>query len=213
MRLSASLLCTFGTALLSARFYTYSAVAAEQQCPQVQIVSPQGSVHERQPNIAWTPAEGVDSYRVELESRVPEGRTLVQLDTKTYGNSFRPPQRLTDFRANVSVKVTPQCAHTRLARPAVHKFQIDTAPLCVLLPDSVKYHVEASDVRWKAVEQADQYQVSVFAGSDGALLLRKETLQPQLRLSPPAPETAVVAVRPHCKTGWGEAVYRVVSSE
>ncbi len=188
-------------------------MAVEQGCNRPQITSPVGTVNERQPQITWTKVEDAASYRLELESRVPEGKTLVQLDTRVAGTSFRPPRPLTDFRANVFVRITPQCTRGAASAVSVATFKIDTGPLCALPSASLRYDKEHGRVRWKPMDRAVHYQVSVFAGTDGALLSRTETLTTESKL-PSLPRTpVVVAVRPRCTTGWGEPVYQLVVSD
>jgi hypothetical protein len=80
-------------------------------CQSSGIVAPaRGStVADARPVLTWLVIPGAIRYRVEIESRVPEGRILVSLDTQVSGTRFQPPQPLTDHRAAVKVRVTAGC--------------------------------------------------------------------------------------------------------
>ena len=57
--------------------------AAAEPCAVAEIISPsQGSfVAQPRPPIEWRALPGVSRYRVQLESRVPEGRVLASIDS------------------------------------------------------------------------------------------------------------------------------------
>ena len=182
-------------------------------CKPPRVVAPDTAVvNDPRPLIRWTPVAEAEHYRIQLRSRVPEGKALVTLDSVVQGPEFRPPQALADYRAQVQVTVSARCrdGYGPASDPAVGgRFYIDTSSSCVLIPP-LELRREGSQWRmaWPMVRQADMYHVAVYDGREGKLLIQQEVRQPAVALAVAAQEPAIVMVRPHCLSGWGEPLYR-----
>ncbi len=162
-------------------------------------------VADARPILSWRAIPGASQYRVEIESRVPEGRVLVSLDTQESGTSFRPPQPLTDFRSAVKVRVTAGCPSddgSRL-REKPSSFQIDTSPLCPG-PARIALSEDGRDIQWSAVPAAIRYDVMLL-GSHGSVRLERQTQRTGLPL-PANTEPLAAVVRAYCPTGFGSRV-------
>lgn len=190
--------------------------AAWAQCGEVRILAPQPHtiIAERRPAIEWTPAQGALSYRLSIQSRIPEGRVVATIDTRTTETRFLPPQPLAEWKSLVTVQIHPQCekaTEDTSESSQTFQFAIDTSPTCVLV-DDLKTDVGEGAVvlTWRPVLDAVSYEVSVFAADDGKLLVRQDAHTTQLVLSNIQEELVVVGVRPSCRTGAGEGIYRVV---
>ena len=59
--------------------------------------------------ISWTQIWGASAYRVQLRSRVPNGRVLTQLDVVVSEPRFSSTRLSGDFRAKVSVRLSAIC--------------------------------------------------------------------------------------------------------
>lgn len=164
--------------------------------------APLSTVTGARPLVAWRALSGEGPYRVEIESRVPEGRVLVSLDTLVDTTRFRPPRPLTDHRATVKVRITRGCpvddGSALRERPA--SFQIDTRPLCPA-PARLALSADRRQLEWTAVPRALRYDVSLL-DLDGVRLAQAETRAPVFAL-PPRSDPIVAVVRPYCATGFG----------
>jgi len=185
------------------------ATAVATACERVQLLYPgEGAlVAERRPAIRWEPLTGVDRYRVQLESRIPEGRVLVSLDTVVTGTTFSPPQPLTDFRAAVKLRVTSQCAAEgfEALREQAAWFYIDTSPACPS-PSGLRFDAATSALEWRPEGPALRYEILLFDAAGGALRYRGESLGTRAAL-PRALSSGIAAVRPFCAAGYGRSAY------
>lgn len=178
------------------------------------MIEPAAIVADARPMLSWRAIPGASQYRVEIESRVPEGRVLVSLDTQVSGTSFRPPQPLTDFRSAVKVRVTAGCPAddgSRL-RENPSSFRIDTSPLCPG-PARIALSEDGRDIEWSAVPAAIRYDV-VLLGMDGPYVevrLEQQTQRTRLPL-PGNGETLTAVVRAYCSTGFGPRGLALVAS-
>jgi len=84
---------------------------------------------DAKPAIAWMPVKGATSYRVRIQSRVPNGRVLAQHDAVVSEPRFFPPQPLADYRAKVTVRLIAICGKEKSAE-AVSWFIIDASAAC-----------------------------------------------------------------------------------
>jgi hypothetical protein len=180
-----------------------ASAAAHAQCTPLEPASPrrEATVTDTRPEIAWPAAAGAKSYRVQIESRVPEGRVIERLDARVAEPRFVPPRPLAEDRAAVKVLVTADCADSPnlAAQPAW--FYIDAAAAC---PAANALDVSGRAARWHG--SAARYQVEIYAAEGGRLLARQETPIASLPL-PEAPGAMLVSVRPRCGTILGPAVY------
>jgi hypothetical protein len=79
--------------------------------------------------IAWSPVEGATSYRLRIQSRVPNGRVLAQHDVVVNEPRFFPPQPLADHRAKVTVRLAAICGK-KMSAESVSWFVIDASAAC-----------------------------------------------------------------------------------
>lgn len=179
--------------------------AAVAQCEAVPVTGPVrgATLTETRPEIAWRTVPGARSYRVQIESRVPEGRVIERVDVEVSGNRFIPPRALADARAAVKVLVTADCsgASNLSERPAW--FFIDAAAAC---PPVDALAFSAGRVQWQRSSAATRYDVEMYSESGGRMLAREETPLASAPL-PAAPGPVLVAVRARCGTIVGPAVY------
>jgi hypothetical protein len=206
--------------LLASALVAYSLPGlAVSDCPVAHIVAPASGarVEEARPTIVWRALPGVSRYRVQLESRVPEGRIVASTDALVEGTQFVPPANLADSRAAVKALVTAACGTdaphaTVSAQPA--RFYVDLAPRC---PAVGNLTVEAaaaaatggSRVMWAPSKAATAYEVAVYAMPDGKRLAGGETPAASYTLAF-REQAVMVAVRPHCGAAVGPAVYGMV---
>jgi hypothetical protein len=182
-------------------------------CPVAEIVSPaRGSlVAQPRPVIEWRELAGVTRYRVQLESRVPEGRSLARYDTVVAGTRFAPPGNLTDFRAAVKLLVTPECkVETQSVAETGAWFFMDVSGLCPA-PDAIRADTGASPVlSWAPVKQARRYEVTVYTASEGRLLAIGESLEPRFRFAAAPGVSYYAAMRVRCPEAYSAPVYSAV---
>jgi hypothetical protein len=187
--------------------------AAADTCAVAEIISPgQGSlVAQPRPAIEWRALPGVSRYRVQLESRVPEGRVLARFDSVVAATRFVPPANLTDSRAAVKLLITAECG---AAAPSVTEnaawFFMDLSALCPA-PDEILVSAGPNPaLSWKPVKQALRYEVSVFTAAEGRLITKEESLEPRFRFSAAPAVPYYVAVRARCAEAYSAPLYRVV---
>jgi hypothetical protein len=176
-------------------------LSSYQTCSEAELIEPAAIVADARPILSWRAIPGAGEYRVEIESRVPEGQILVSLDTRVSGTRFQPPRPLTDFRSAVKVRVTAGCPAddgSRL-REKPSSFQIDTSPLC---PAPARIGVsDDGQIEWSAVPGAIRYDVWLLS-PDGRVRLERQTERTRLPL-PGAGEPLAAVVRAYCPTGFG----------
>src|SRR5438876_8641862 len=92
------------------------------ECAPVEILDPakNSTIHGARPDIRWSGLSGVKAYRVQIESRVPEGQVLERIDARVGDTRFVPPRPLTDRRAAGKLLLTPDFPRLKsiAARPA-----------------------------------------------------------------------------------------------
>jgi hypothetical protein len=170
-------------------------------CLEAELIEPAAIVADSRPILSWRAIPGATQYRVEIESRVPEGEILVSLDTQVSGTHFQPPRPLTDFRSAVKVRVTAGCPAddgSRL-REKPSSFRIDTSPLC---PAPARIGVsEDGQIEWSEVPSAVRYDVWL-SSPEGGVRLERQTERTRLPL-PAGDGTLAAVVRAYCPTGFG----------
>lgn len=116
-------------------------------------------VNDSRPVIRWAPVAEAGHYRIQLRSRVPEGKTLVTLDTVVQDAEFHPPQPLADYHAQVQVTVSAYCrdGYGPASDPAAGgRFYIDTSSSCTLtLPLELRREGTQWRMTWPAVHLPD----------------------------------------------------------
>jgi hypothetical protein len=165
------------------------------------------TIANARPGIEWRALPDVKRYRVQLESRIPEGRVLHRFDTVVSGTKFVPPSALTDERAAVKVLVTADCGAAKqpsvIEEPA--RFFIDLTASC----PAPSLSVEQGRISWGKVAGAQRYEVAAYAAADGRSVQHTETLDPSYRL-PAMPQGGYVMVRARCAEAYSAPVYQGV---
>ncbi len=203
--------------LLAFAAFIYMPVAwSVEPCGSPRITEPAGDViSERVPEIRWTEVSGAEYYRVRVESRVPEGRTLVSLDAQVSTARFKPPQPLAEHRASVRVTVTAHCPGGSVSSDEQHigRFRIDTSPSCVLNgPISAVSKAGDLDLTWQAPEEALAYTVALYTPENGILIGQFDARVPHLRMRLPVVGRVGVAIQPQCRSGKGQPRFTVAST-
>jgi hypothetical protein len=163
---------------------------------------------DKHPRLTWQAVEGASSYRVRVQSRIPDGLVIATHDTAVSKPEFLAPQPLTQHRAKVTVRLNAICG-AETSADAVSVFMIDTSAVCKLGEVDAAFEGGTATLKWRPVAGARSYEVRAHA-LDGRFLVSQETRDAASRVA--LKETAVVSVRPACAAGLGEAVYRVVAA-
>ena len=191
---------------------------AAAACPVAEIIAPErgARVGQPRPAIEWRALPGVSRYRVQLESRVPEGRVLSSTDSVVEGTRFIPPADLAESRAAVKLLVTAACENgpsTVREQPA--RFFVDLTLKC---PPISRLSFEdaatglaggAGRVAWARPAAATRYEITFYAMPDGKVITTGETASTSYD-TPRNPAPMMVAIRPRCGTAVGPAVYGFV---
>jgi hypothetical protein len=179
-------------------------LAALHPCADLDVAfKGQMGVVDARPVVTWREVWDSKRYRIEMESRVPEGPVLLSLDTQVSQATFQPAVRLTEARAAVKIRITAGCSvddGSRLRYQAA-TYHIDTSPLCPA-PARIAPTTDGKAIEWPVVAGAVRYDVTLLTSHDGAIVVRGRTQQPRFAL-PAEPETVAVVVRPYCPTGFG----------
>ena len=178
------------------------------ECVPVEILDPvrNSTIHSARPDIRWGRLSGVKAYRVQIESRVPEGQVLERIDARVGDTRFVPPRPLTDRRAAVKLLVTADCPESTSIAAHPAWFFIDMAPNCSSIQKLSFSGASTSKVEWARTSGATRYEVEAYSVSDGRLIASKETTVASAEL-PRADTPLIVAVRPRCESVVGEAAY------
>jgi len=177
-------------------------------CAPTEITAPaaDATLADTRPVITWRPVPGATAYRVRVQSRVPEGAVITDLDTLATAPRFAPPQPLTDHRAIVRVTVTPDCgdaAETAAPVPG-HRFFIDTRLACPAATDlQVQRDAKRARLTWTPPPGAVRYEVLAFGAEDWRLQGRGETRDAAFALPDAGSKPAVAALRVRCSAGFG----------
>ncbi len=127
----------------------------------------------------------------------------LHLDTLTTAPSFDPPQPLTDLGAIVRFTVAARCGAETGPETSL-RFFIDTRLGCPAVADpAVEPDAAGLRLHWQPVEGAGHYEVLAYAAGDGRLLGRGETREPLFTLPGSGDGSAVAAIRPRCRDGYG----------
>ena len=185
-------------------------VLAQAECVQPTLVAPAKElIADARPRIEWTPVPGAKFYKVWVESRVPEGRVLFTQDVQTTASFWQPPQPLTDYRANVRIRVQANCGNASVDPDKLKlldtRFRVDTGIACTMpeLP-AIKLTPQGVELSWRVLPEARLYEISAFpAQGAGNVVVKSETTRASMRLERPANGIWTVGVRPRCANGYG----------
>ena len=181
---------------------------AHAECASAEILHPlrDATIHNARPDIKWRALPGVNVYRVQIESRVPEGQVIERIDTRVGDARFVPPRPLADRRAAVRLLVTADCPETTSIATRPAWFVIDMAPSCSAVQGLSLTDTGTPKLEWARASGATRYEVEAYSVVEGRLIARKETTLTSMEL-PRAATSLVIAVRPRCESVVGEAAY------
>lgn len=181
--------------------------AAHAECVPAEILRPplNATIHESRPDIGWTALPGVRSYRVQVESRVPEGQVIERIDARVNDTHFVPPRALANRLAAVKVLVTADCPEATSIAPRAARFSIDLAPLCPAV-QGLTVAAGKPAVEWTRVSGATRYEVETYSAAEGTLIVREETTRTSADL-PRDKRLLLIAVRARCESFFGEAAF------
>src|SRR2546426_197383 len=105
---------------------------AHAECAPVEILDPvrNSTIHSARPDIRWGRLSGVKAYRVQIESRVPEGQVLERIDARVGDTRFVPPRPPADRRAAGKLRVPAAPPPARRNAPHTAWCLITTQPDC-----------------------------------------------------------------------------------
>ena len=186
-------------------------VYAQTVCGTPQILFPaQLKIEHAKPRFEWAPVENAKSYRLWLESRVPEGRVLSTHDIQTTATNWTPPSALTETRAFLKVKLIAICNEMSVdpidvpAQPNFVRYTIDVSESCVITDSPVvKISNPYTEVSWPRVEGVEHYELMLFSGTDAKLFKKTETRNPHFQYEFLTPGVWTVSVRARCPSGYG----------
>jgi hypothetical protein len=180
------------------------AVACESITPDFPLAA--SVIGDTRPTIRWRPVANVTLYRVQIQSRTPEGRVLHTFDQMTDDNSFRPPVRLAETRASVKLLLTAGCEavdQQALMETAAY-FHVDAAMKCPSPGGLALRRDAAGDVlEWEGTATAVRYRVRRIDVSGARRPDETETSHTFLAL-PAATADELLLIRPVCDSGMGD---------
>ena len=190
------------------------AFAQSGECHEANVVVPaKGSVVEdHSPTIVWEPLPGASGYRVEIESRIPNGRVVARVDSQVTGLNFTPSRPLATERAAVKVSVTAGCKEgaRKGAAEMGPSFFVDVRGLCAA-PAGLRISPGRTLViEWSAASAASKAEVSLFSVVDGAVLMKEEVVGQRAALAAPEVPFAI-ALRSRCGDIYSKPLYRVMA--
>jgi hypothetical protein len=184
-------------------------LAAHGECAPIDVSYPArgATVSESRPEVRW--AGDAKSYRIQIESRVPEGSVIERVDARVSGTHFVPPRPLATRRAAVKLLVTDDCPDAPSIAPQAAWFYIDASALCPPAQGLSFSTGVAPSVGWSRAEEATRYEIEAYSSADGRLIERKETTVARAEL-PRAATALLVSVRPHCGQVIGKAAFGIL---
>lgn len=181
-------------------------VRAECAPAEILVPPPDSTLRDPRPEIKWRALPGVSVYRVQIESRVPEGQVIERVDARVSDTRFVPPRALADRRAAVKLLVAADCAEppSIATRPAW--FFIDAAANCPAVQGLAFSGANPPTAAWSRSSGATRYEVEAYSAAADRLVARKDTTGIFAEL-PRVDSSLIVAVRPRCDAVSGEAAY------
>lgn len=183
---------------------------AQSECGQPTLLAPaKEMIPDTRPRIEWAPVPGAKFYQVWVESRVPDGRVLFTQDVQTPATFWQPSQPLTDYKANVKIRVQANCggaiADQERRKQLESRFRIDASTACVMLEaPSIKLTQQGIELNWRELPDARKFEVTAFPESGtGNAVIQSETTRTSVRLARPANGIWTIGVRPRCANGYG----------
>ena len=179
---------------------TAMSAATAADCIDARILSPATGaiVADPRPRIIWLSNADAKRYRVLLRSQVPNGPVLQETDTWVTETQFTPARPIAVERANVNVRVIPDCAseasNAFLAGDG-HRFAVDPLLSC---PAPTELDLATGSLRWHPSPGARSYEVAIFGIRPTTERSRTTTTGTSLPLPGSLPEVAVAAVRARC---------------
>ena len=179
-------------------------------CREAALVHPPALATDpnARPVITWSPLDGARSYRVRIESRIPNGRTLQNIDAEVPSPPFVPPLPLATEFAVVKVQVTADCPASETAPISQRgpSFFLDPRAACAPPREVRIAHI---GLQWMA--DAPITEVGVHDAASGTLVART-VVQGTRFVLPESQGALVVALRSRCGEVWSEPVYRIFAA-
>lgn len=151
------------------------------------------------PVIEWSKSTGADSYRIDLLSRVPEGRILENISVDIAATRFQPPRAIATEKAVVMLEVRANCQGTWSQRSS-QVYLLDLAGQC---PPPEQVSASRQDqrivVRWKAPPATSQFDVAQYAPPDMRLIKLVQSAAAEVWL--PDAGHSIIAIRNRCAIG------------
>ena len=190
-------------ATLLAAGATHAAAPSTTSCASPRVLAPAAGtiITDGRPLVTWSKVDGATRYRVLLRSQVPNGPVITEIDNWITATQFAPPRALAAERANVTVRIVPDCsdevASTRL-RGDEHRFGIEMPAKCSA---PTELTISRETLTWRESSGARSYEVAIFDTSVPTEILRTETVATSQPVPVSLPAGAVFAVRARCAAG------------
>ena len=173
---------------------------AAHACASAELLFPQhhATVRDARPVFTWAAVPGATGYRVRPASRVPEGRAIDHVDTRTVRPEFAAVSLVGAMRGEPRVKVLLEVETERGAqgsRPAVAEFLLENPVPCAM-PESARPAHKNGTLSWPAHAASQVYEVCV-TGSDGVANCARPAVA-QLGLAPGQRPPLMVSIVPVC---------------
>jgi hypothetical protein len=161
----------------------------------------------------WKEISGVGSYRVQIETRTPNGPIVSRVDHRASGTNFTPHSALAGGVAAAKVRITEDCrdqdAMSISEMPPA--FFIDPLGGCAS-PHAVMVRDRPNgSIAWAPSAGVVRTEIAVFSAIDGRVIQRDESVGRSHDL-PAMNAGATIAVRSRCSDGFSRWVYRVLAA-
>ncbi len=193
---------SIGCAVLAV-LYSHAAPA----CDSAGLLFPQNhaTVRDARPLFTWAAVPGATGYRVRIASRVPEGRAIDRIDTRTARPEFAAFTLAGAMRGEPRVKVLleveTECG-AHVAPAAVAEFLLENPAPCALADGALPV-LRNGMLSWPAHAASQAYEVCVSA-NDGVVNCARPIVA-QLGLAARQRPPLLVSIAPVCDGAGGAA--------
>jgi hypothetical protein len=181
-------------------------------CTEVALIAPvRGTTSaEIRPQLVWSPVAGSARYRVQIESRVPNGRVIARIDTQTSETTFTPQQPFAVGAVTVKARVLADCGaeEDSTVGEAPPWFFIDPRAACEPPREVAFRSAPAAALEWR-LHPGTRTEVAVFFADGGQLIVREEVGGTRYAMAA-ATGPLIIGIRTHCKETYSGWLYRAV---
>lgn len=159
----------------------------------------QSTVQQAQPLLRWAAVHDATAYRVRMASRVPEGRAIERIDTRTVLPQWALTSALRgEPRVKVSLEIEAECG-TQISPPLLAEFLLEPPARCTI-SGSLGMTLRQDTLRWAAQPGSEAYEVCVTAaeGVTAAVTTCARPAGAQLTLQPAQQPPMLVSIAPVC---------------